>query len=107
MSQLIAQTRPASTAAATLYTSTRKVDAIQATSLVVCNTSEAEASFRLFHPRLVGGDNDEDSALFYDVPIPANGTEVLELSLWLTLESPTLAVRSSVASALTFTLYGG
>lgn len=102
----VGQARPANTTAAAAFTATLPTEV---TCIVVCNTSGADATCRLFHDD-DGSTYDESTALFWDVAVAAGETLVISAqSPSSTIQvgiGGTVGVRSSVASALTFTLYG-
>jgi len=76
-------------------------------TLVVTNNTGGAVTYRVFHDD-DGTTYDQSTALYYDVSISANTTDLLEFQNGLALANPNgnLAVRSSSASALTFTAYG-
>lgn len=75
-------------------------------SLLLCNTSGAACTYRLFHDGTDGGTTyNETTALVWDAPLAANTTAVLELKIVMA-GLGTLAYRSSVANAITLTAYG-
>ena len=103
----IAQSRPGNTSAATLFTASEVLTEVMA--IFIANTTSSAATFRLFH------DNDgttysADTALYYDVSIPANST--FELSSGTNgagisvRPGGSIGIRSGTADALNFTLYG-
>lgn len=103
---LLGQIRPGDTANATLYTAQIGVEV---TRIVVCNTSGAIATFRLFHDQ--GGTTyDQSNALFYDKDVPiSDSVEIKAESQGAGFQmeiGDSIGVRSSVADALTFTAYG-
>lgn len=104
-SQLV-QLRPADTNAATALTATVS---IELTKIVICNTSGAAATCRIYHDE-DGTTYDETTALLWDRDIPV-GTPVIlnstsEEAGFTIGPAGSLGIRSSVADALTFTLYG-
>jgi len=103
----LAQIRPANTSNATLFSPTVVTEL---TSIFVCNTTGSAATFRLFHSRGATVVFDQTTALYYDFSVAANDTKVIRASAiggGLQTESgDDIGVRSSTASALTFTLYG-
>jgi len=100
----LGQLRPANTTAASLYSPAANTTWV-AKSLVVCNTSGAACSFRAFHDE-DGTTYDETTALFWDVPLAANETITISILLAGYTNAGNVAVRTSVANAITFTLYG-
>ena len=101
----LGQLRPANTNAASLYATPAATTTI-ITSLTICNTTAAPALYRIFHDDN-GSTYDETTALAYDSQCDAYGTVIINKPGWsMNDNSGNLAVRSSVASALTFTAYG-
>lgn len=74
-------------------------------SIWICNTTGTSATFRIFVDD-DGTTYDESTALFWDVSI--NGNATIELNTFIALDNSlgNLAVRTSVANALTFTAFG-
>ena len=102
----LAVTRPSDTTAATAFTASVNTEV---TRIVVCNTSGVASSFRLFHG--ASGDSyDEANALFWDHPVPANGTVDIyadSANSGISMQpDEILGVRSGNANALTFSVYG-
>jgi hypothetical protein len=101
----IAQSRPSSSSATSLYaipnhyrTEIRKI--------IVCNTSANVATFRIFHD-VDGAIYTEATALFWDIPIDPGETIGIEEQFWMDgKQSGNLAVKSSEGNALTYTIYG-
>lgn len=100
----LGQLRPANTTAASVYSPAAATTWV-AKSLIVCNTSTASCAFRVFHDEN-GTTYDETTALFWDVPIAANETITVTALLAGYDATGNVGVRTSVANALTFTLYG-
>lgn len=101
----LGQLRPANTTAASLYSPASSIET-QITSITICNTTAALALFRLFIDDN-GTTYDEESAMYFDITVAANDTITLTDLKWLMNDSTgNLAVRTSVASALTFTVFG-
>ena len=105
-SSLLGQARPSDTNAATLYTATLKTEIGR---IIIANTSGSAATFRLFHDQ-GGSTYDESNALAFDVSIAGgaiNDAQSFQMGNGITLAvTDTLGIRSSVANALTFTIYG-
>ena len=99
----LGQLRPANTTAASLYSPSSVTTVVK--SIVICNTSGADAAARVFHDDN-GTTYDETTALAWDINILANTTVVLEVFVAMNDATGNLAVRTSVNSALTFTAYG-
>lgn len=110
-SELLAQLRPANTTAATLVSAPSAARGVRLSvvRIVVCNTSGAAATFRIFHDD-DGVTYDQSNALFYDAPIGAGETlEILAHSPsggYGVKPGGAIGVRTSVNSALTFSCYG-
>lgn len=102
--KLLGQARPGSTTAATLYSRPASTTVIIKT-IVVANTTAAPETFRIFHDD-DGTTYDQSNALFYDVAIAANTTTQVDIFMAMATASGTIGVRTSTASALTFTAYG-
>lgn len=101
----LGQLRPADTNNAVLVASalstTTRVDLV-----VICNTSGAEAKYRVFHDD-DGTTYDQSTALFYDVALAADETHELPDTFWMHARTAgNFAVRSDTNSAITFTAYG-
>ena len=101
----LGQLRPANTTAASLYSPAS--GETQVTALHISNTSAAAATFRVFHDD-DGTTYDETTALYWDVTVAAGDAVTItwDKGLYMNDATGNLAVRTSVADALTFTLYG-
>lgn len=102
--QQLGQLRPANTTAASIYSPGTGVTAIIKT-IVICETAGTGATARVFVDD-DGTTYDESTALFWDVPIPANSTITLTELIAMDDENGNLAVRTDTANALTFTAFG-
>ena len=100
----LGQARPADTNTATLYNPGASIDAV-AHRVVICNTGTTAASARVFHDDN-GSTFDETTALAWDILVGTASVATLDLSVALSDDTGKLGIRSSVASALTFTAYG-
>jgi hypothetical protein len=100
----LAQSRPADTNAASVV-SPDESEVIHITELIICNTTNASAAYRVFKDE-DGTTYDQTTAHFYDVALPANTTDVIEYNVWMNDSSGNLAVRTDTASAITFTVHG-
>lgn len=98
----LAQIRPANTNNTLLYAGSSALSTV-ITSLKICNTSAAAATARVFHDADLTT-YDETTAIVWDRPIATNDTVVIGVGPMN--GAGNIAVRSSVNSALTFTLYG-
>lgn len=103
----IARLRPSGTTAVELFQANAP---LEVTSIFMCNTSGAPATFRLFHAFNDSTTYNETTALYWDKLLPADDTLVFRpesIGAGIKLaELDRLAVRVSVANALTFTVYG-
>ena len=99
----LGQLRPANTTAASLFSPTSGEVLIK--TVVVCNTSGASAKYRVFLDD-DGTTYDETSALFWDIELPADTTDTIEINLMMDNTSGNLAVRTDTNSAITFTATG-
>jgi hypothetical protein len=102
--QQLGQARPANTTAVSIYSPASGINAVLKT-IVIANTTGSSASYRIFHDD-DGTTYDQSTALFYDVTIPANTSDVIELSGGMNDSDGNFAVRTDTNNALTFTLYG-
>lgn len=100
----LGQARPANTTAVSFLTVSSGQEKLVKT-IFICNTSTASASFRLFHDD-DGTTYDETTALYFDVVLLPNQTVEIECNIMIDNTAGNLAIRTSVASALTFTAYG-
>lgn len=100
----LGQARPADLNAASLYSPGAGVTAI-ISSILVANTSGADATFRVFVDD-DGTTYDETTALYWDITVPADQTYPIDAFIAMNDANGNLAVRTSVASALTFTAFG-
>lgn len=100
----LGQLRPADTNAASVYA---PADGVQAkvAQIIICNTTGGAAAYRIFHDD-DGSTYDQTTALFYDVSLAANTSEVLDMEIEMTASGGNLAVRTDTNDALTFTVYG-
>lgn len=99
----LAQVRENSTNAVSVYSPSSGTTVI--VKVVICNTSGAAATARLFHDG-DGTTYDESTALAWDVPIDPTLPLILDGPFNMNNTSGNFAYRSSVANALTITLYG-
>lgn len=98
----LGQDRPAGTAAVSLYTPDSGVFA-KVEKVVVVATAAGLAS--IFHDE-DGTTYDQSTALMYDRTMAANESLIYEIDAYMNNPSGNLAVKTSVASAITFTAYG-
>ena len=102
--QQIGQARENSTNAVSVYSPAASTTAVIKT-IFVCNQSGASATFRLFVDD-DGTTYDENTALYWDVSVPANYTLKIETFVAMNDQTGNIAYRSSVANALTITMFG-
>jgi len=100
----LGQLRPTTTSAEVLYSPAAATTWV-GKSLFICNTSAAVASFSVFHDE-DATTYDQTTALFYQVVTQPKETVSITSLLAGFTSTGNVAVQSSVASALTFTLYG-
>lgn len=99
----LAQSQPAVTTAASLYTPGDGVQTI-VKSVFICNTAAVPAAFDIFHDD-DGTTYDSTTQLFKDYTLAAATTLVIAEELYVD-SSGNVAVASDTTAALTFTLYG-
>jgi len=102
--QQLGQSRPANTTAVSIY-SPDGDEAAKIFEIIVCNTTTSDATYRIFHDE-DGTTYNQTTALFYDVNLTANSTDILELNAWMNDSTGNLAVRTGTNSAITFTVNG-
>ena len=100
----LAQARENSTNAVSVYSPGSNITTIVKT-IFLANTSGAAATFRLFVDD-DGTTYDESTAIAYDVELL--GGQMLELDVFIAMDDTNgnFAYRSSVANAITITLFG-
>ena len=103
----LAQVRPANTDVAVAYTAEITTEI---TLVVVCNTTTNPADFSVFHDDAGNNQFAKNTALYYTERVPAGSTKFIQsstLGAGITVKrGGQIGVQSSVANALTFTLYG-
>lgn len=98
----LVQSRPSGTSATQAY----QPDARAVVNIVyICNTTASAADASLYID-WNGTTYDQSTALFYGVEIPANSTTVIDEQMIPLTSQSNLAVQTSIANALTFTVYG-
>ena len=102
--QVLAQARENSTNAVSVYSPSADEIAIIKT-IVLCNTSAATATFRLFLDN-DGTTYDQGTALAYDVTLNVGQSQFFHTFLAMNNAAGNFAYRSSVANAITITLSG-
>ena len=101
--KILAQRRDANTTAQDMYS---PAAGIRATGLkmIITNTAGTDQAYRIFQHD-GGTTKDETTAVAWDIPIPADTRQVVNLAP-MSDPSGSIGVRTDLASALTFTLYG-
>jgi len=102
--QQLGQLRPANTTAASIYSPGASETAVIST-LVICNQTTSAATYRIFIDN-DGSTYDQSTALWYDTTIDANTTVQYQTHIGMDDASGNMAVRTSSANALTFTIFG-
>lgn len=102
--KVLGQVRPSGTAAVSLYAPPADTDTI-VSMIKCCNVSGATASVSVYLDD-DGSTFDASTALHFEVELFAG--ETLEVTGTITLNNPSgnIGVQSSVASAITFTVFG-
>ena len=100
----LGQLRPANATAASLYSPGASTTTI-IKSIVVCNVTASDLTFRLFLDDN-GTTYDETTALFYDTIIEGNSTVQVDTYYAMNNTAGNLAFRSSSGNALTATCSG-
>jgi len=100
----LAQARENSTNAVSVYSPGSGVTAVIRT-IIVCNQSGADVTFRIFLDD-DGTTYDQSTALYYDIPIMTDSSVEINTFIAMNNSSGNLAYRSSVANALTITVFG-
>jgi len=102
--QQLGQTRPADTNNHSIYSPSAGETTVVST-IIICNTSGSAVTYRIFVDD-DGSTYDQDTALFYGISLDANTTDILQTHIGMDDSNGNLAVRSSSANALTFTVHG-
>ena len=100
----LGQLTPANTTAASLYSPGASTQTL-IKSIVVCNTGNTANKYRIFHDDN-GTTYDESTALFWDIQLNKESSDILELNIAMNDSTGNLAVRTDSANDLTFTCYG-
>ena len=101
--KILGQSAPSTTSNANLYTVPAATSAV-VSSLTITNTTTSAATCRVF-ARIAGAAASAANAIVYDVSIDPNTITALTLGITLAT-TDVLTVQSSVANALTFTVFG-
>lgn len=103
--KILAQSNPANTTAASLYSPGTRQKAI-VYGIVIANVTGSAAAYRL-HVDVGGTTYDTGNALAYDVSLAANTSTYLEFDAGIGLEgADSLGIRTNTGNALCFTAYG-
>ena len=102
--KVLGQARENSTNAVSVYSPGSDVTAI-IKSVVLCNNTSNDETFRIFLDD-DGTTYDQNTALFYDVPLAANTTVEISCYWPMNNSSGNIAYRSSAANAITITVFG-
>lgn len=98
----LAQTRPANTSAASAYSPSYEATI---TSIIVCNQGGTTPTFSIYLDD-DGTTYDETTALFWQVPLAVAETVVIDAGWYMTNTAGNLAVQTSIANDVTFTIFG-
>lgn len=102
--KLLAQSRPANTSAASLYSPASSV-VTNITQVVVVNTSDSNDVFSLFLDH-DGTTYSEATALYWEQALNANTATVIDSGWWMSDSSGNLGVQSGTGNAITYTAFG-
>jgi hypothetical protein len=100
--RLLAQSRPSGTSAVSAYSPSYET---VIRSIVVCNQGGTTPSFSIYLDD-DGTTYDETTALFWSVPLAANETVIIDAGWDMTNSAGNLAVQTSIANDVTFTIFG-
>jgi hypothetical protein len=100
----LGQLRPSNTTAASIYSPGAGVTTI-VKQIYVTNTSSTGSLFRIFVDD-DGSTYDQSTAIFWDVSIDANTTVEISTFIAMNNSAGNLAVRTSQANTLTFSIFG-
>jgi len=100
----LGQLRPANTSAASIYAPPASTTGI-VSRVEIQNVTASGVSFSIYHDDN-GTTYDEESVIYLSSPILANGHVSIDAHWSASSTSSHLAVKTSTASALTFTFYG-
>lgn len=102
--ELLGQARPADTNNAVLIAGELNWENI-VQELLICNTTGSDELARVFHSK-AGTTYTQATALLYDKLVPRNDFVQVRFRALGVIDKDNLAIRTSTASALTFTAYG-
>lgn len=100
----LGQANPGAATATSIYSPASGINA-QIKTLVVVNVTSSVAKYRVYHDD-DGTTYNTTTALFYDITLNGNSTDVIQLNAGMADSDGNFAVESDTANALTFTLYG-
>lgn len=100
--KVLAQSNPAATTATTVYTTPASTSTV-ISSVVICNRSGVQQTFRLYI-RVAGATLDDKQYLAYDMAVPANDSIFLQLGL--TLAATDLLCAYVSAQQLAISVFG-
>lgn len=100
--KVLGQLDAAATTTETLYTAPNLAQ-VTSSTLVICNRTGAEITFRVSVDVGAGG-ADDMQFLFYDAPLAANST--LTVTIGITLNQADLVQTYASATGLSFNLFG-
>lgn len=104
ISRVLAQARPAGTAAVTAYTKASR-QIVTITHIIIANTTGSSANYSLFM-HTSGSTYDQTTALYYAVPLAANTSIKIDINATLEVASGTIGIQTGTGSALTFNIFG-
>jgi hypothetical protein len=99
----LGQAAPSTTANTDIYTVAAGRMAV-ISSIVIANVTGTAATYRVFQ-RVAGATAAASNAIAYDISVPANTTNTIEVKICLAA-TDVLTVQSGTGSALTFTVNG-
>ena len=102
--RILAQSRPAGTAAASLF-SQGYDDRVEIDTLHICNVTGSSVNVSVFHDA-DGTTFDQTTAIIYQYPLAANGWIDIDELVGEWTADASIGIQVSVADAATFTLYG-
>jgi len=100
----LAQVRENSTSVVSVYSPPASTKTMIKT-ILLCNTTNSSVTYRLYMDD-VGGTYSEATALAWDIPLAANTTDEWCGAYPMSDPNGNLAYKSSVANAITITVFG-
>ena len=104
-SKQLAQARENSTNAVSIYSPAVNIKSAVIKTIILCEQAGAVATFRIFLDTN-GTTYDQTTAMYYDVTLQANETMQIDTYWPMNDSTGNLAYRSSVANAITITVFG-